>query len=147
MLSRPVKANPEAQWERSKYRDNPEPQSYAAKPGVGSCISGSRASRYPSSISSTVGVSSLMRYLSFVLSANTGMAITTATVRTVVSRRLISATSFSLATPTGLLLQSIEAGGDELAMNRGRIASLFIKRRRIWNSRKFACSAFSEALS
>jgi hypothetical protein len=31
MLSRPVKANPEAQWERSKYRDNPEPQSYAAK--------------------------------------------------------------------------------------------------------------------
>lgn len=55
--------------------------------------------------------------------------VTTATVRTLVCRRLNNATSFSLATLAELLLSSIEAGGDELAMNRGRIPSLFIKRR------------------
>jgi hypothetical protein len=59
-------------------------------------------------LSSTISAASLMRYLSFVLSTNRGMAIATViiivtpvTVRTVVSKRLINATSFSLTTLLG----------------------------------------------
>ena len=48
--------------------------------------------------------------------ANIMAAITNATA-TNIMMRLISATSFSLATPAGLLLPSIEAGGDEFPMN------------------------------
>jgi hypothetical protein len=40
--------------------------------------------------------------------------------------RLISATSYSLATPAGLLLPSIEAGGDEFPMNFAPFSALFL---------------------
>jgi hypothetical protein len=71
----------------------------STKPGVGSCISGSRASKYLSRISSTVGASSLIRYLSFVLSANRGMAIATIIIMTSATVRTVLSGGASLAQP------------------------------------------------
>jgi hypothetical protein len=59
--------------------------------------------------------------------ATTIIIVTTATVRTLVRRRLNNTTSFTLTTLAGLLLAPIEADGDELTMNRGRIPTLFTR--------------------
>jgi hypothetical protein len=51
-------------------------------------------------------------------------AMTKATATTT-SKRFIKAQPLFYGNPVGLLLPSIEAGGDELSMNRGRIPTLF----------------------
>jgi hypothetical protein len=58
--------------------------------------------------------------------ANIMAAITNATTTNEMMRFIISATSLSLATPAGLLLPSIEAGGDEFPMNFVPFRAIFL---------------------
>jgi hypothetical protein len=58
--------------------------------------------------------------------ANIMAPITNATTTNEMMRFIISATSYSLATPAGLLLPSIEAGGDEFPMNFAPFSALFL---------------------